>query len=397
MDFNYGENAEKLRLEIREFVKENVPQDTSSQFAEEHFDHMWEHGMKCAKKLSEKGWLTMKWPKEYGGQEAPVWEQVVMAEEAGYWGIPGMGMGVSGTSWVGPSLMLFGTEEQKKKYIPRIAAGEADGVWCTGYSEPDSGSDLASLQTSAIREGDVYVINGQKVWNSAGHRARYCWLACRTDPNAKRKHDGISIIIVDMESEGVTVRPLYNIVGLHYFNEIFFKDVRVPVENLVGVENNGWSQLMRALAFERGVALGSNSQSRRILDELIVFAKETGAYEKREIRQKLADIAVDIQALKLMVLESEWKSDRGDVVVAEPSRDKACNDELWERLAQLGTEILGAYAEVDPIALKTKWTKAKGMAESLYWGSPGMAIAAGTTDTMRNIIAQFGLGLPKPY
>ena len=154
---------------------------------------------------------------------------------------------------------------------------------------------------------------------------------------------------------------------------------------------------MRALAFERGVALGSNSQSKRILDELIVFAKETGAFEKREIRQKLADIAVDIQALKLMVLESEWKADRGDVVVAEPSRDKAYNDGVWERLAQIGTEILGAYAEVDPIALKTKWTKAKGMAESLYWGSPGMSIAAGTTDTMRNIIAQFGLGLPKPY
>ncbi|MFO7964528.1 MAG: acyl-CoA dehydrogenase family protein [Desulfobacterales bacterium] len=299
--------------------------------------------------------------------------------------------------WVGPSLMLFGTEEQKKKYLPKIAAAEAEGVWCTGYSEPDSGSDLASLQTSAVRDGDEYVINGQKVWTSAGHRARYCWLACRTDPNAKRKHDGISIIIVDMKSEGVTVRPLYNIVGLHYFNEIFFKDVRVPAENLVGVENNGWAQLMRALAFERGVGLTNNCLSKRILDELVVFARENGSFQRREIRHKLAAIATDIQALKLMTLESEWKADRGDTIVAEPSRDKAYNDDIWERLSQVGTEILGSYAEVDPLALQSKWTKAKGMVESLYWGAPGMAIAAGTVDTMKNIVAQFGIGLPKPY
>ncbi len=398
MNFEYSEKAEELRREIREFVKKNVPQEGPVKFVEEHFDELWDHGMKCAKKLAEEGWLTMKWPEEYGGMGADPWEQVVMTEEAAYWQIPGLDMGVSGTKWVGPSIILFGTEEQKKKYLPKIANGEADGIWCTGYSEPDSGSDLASLQTVAIREGDEYVINGQKVWNSGGHRARYCWLACRTDPNAARKYDGISIIIVDLKSEGVTVRPIYNIIGAHYFNEIFFKDVRVPVENLVGVENNGWSQLMRALAFERGVALFNANQCKRVLDELVEFSKETGLFAKRDIRQKLVDIAVDIHALKLMALESEWKNTVQDnAPVAETSRDKAYSDEVCYRLSQVGSEILGSYIEIDPLASKKNWTKAKGYVENLFWTSPGMALGGGTIDTMKNIVAKFGLGLPKSY
>ena len=146
--------------------------------------------MSIAKKLAEKKWLTLTWPKEYGGLAASPMERLTFAEESGYWGIPGYKMGVSGTGWVGPTLMLLGTEEQKKTYLPLIASGDPDGVWCTGYSEPDAGSDFASLQTSAERVGDEYIINGQKVWNSAGHRARYCWLACRTDPNAKRGAPG---------------------------------------------------------------------------------------------------------------------------------------------------------------------------------------------------------------
>ncbi|MFO7962278.1 MAG: acyl-CoA dehydrogenase family protein [Desulfobacterales bacterium] len=173
MDFDYGEKAEKLRSEIREFVKKNVPQNEAIQFAEEHHDHMWDHGMNCAKKLAEKGWLTMKWPKEYGGQDAPVWEQVVLAEEAGYWGIPGLGMGVSGTKWVGPSLMLFGTEEQKKKYLPKIAAAEAEGVWCTGYSEPDSGSDHHRPPRP-------------------GWWARYAWPTLRPRGGSRRRWKGFS-------------------------------------------------------------------------------------------------------------------------------------------------------------------------------------------------------------
>ena len=398
MDFEYDEKAEALRKKIREFVKENIPPDIDiGMFMEEHFQDDWDFSMKMAKKLSDIGWLTMAWPKEYGGMDASVWERSVFGEEIGYWGIPGGGMGVSGTAWVGPSLMLFGTEEQKKKYLPQIASGSDNGIWCTGYSEPDSGSDFASIQTRADRDGDEYVINGQKVWNSCGHRARWCWLACRTDPNAKRKHDGISVMIVDMKSEGVTVRPIPNLVGAHIFNEIFFKDVRVPAENLVGKENNGWAQLMQALAFERGISLGSSSTGQRIIDELIQYAKKTGLIKKSDIRMKLADLAIDIRTLRILALEAAWKIANGEMVIYEPSRDKSYNDEILDKIGQLGTEILGAYSQVDPLEKDTGFKRLRGIVEWSYWSTAGMWNAAGTTDTNRNIVAQFKLGLPRGY
>lgn len=398
MNFEFGEKEEKLRMEIREFVKENLPPGhVSLMFDEEHSDENWEFSMSMAKKLSEKGWLTLAWPKEYGGMGASVSERVVFGEEAGYWGIPGTSMGVSGTNWVGPSLMLFGTEEQKKKYLPLIASADPDGVWCTGYSEPDSGSDFASLKTQAEKKGDEYIINGQKVWTSAAHYSRWCWLAVKTDPNVKKKHHGISIIIVDMKSPGVTVRPIPLYTGRRYFNEVFFSNVKVPVENLVGKENNGWYQLMTALAFERGVAVGCIGLTRRILDELTEFTKETGLIHKTEVRRKLAEMAVDIESLKILAYEAAWKASIGKTVIYEPSRDKAYNDMLLEKISRLGTEIIGAYSQIDILSPDSKWSKVKGMIENLYFGSPGMAIAAGTTDTMKNIVGQFGLKLPKSY
>lgn len=290
--------------------------------------------------------------------------------------------------------MVFGTEAQKKKYLPPIAAGRDDGVWCTGYSEPDAGSDLASLQTIAKRDGDHYVINGQKVWNSAGHRARWCWLACRTNPNAP-KHKGISIIIVDMQSEGVTVRPIYNLIGQNNFNEIFFKDVRVPVENLVDRENNGWAVLMQALSFERGIGIENGARLQRVLDELVAYAKSHGLMERGVIRQKLAQLFVDLKGLRLNAYETAWKQSIGKTIIYEPARDKAYLDELLEKFGRLGTEILGAYAQVDPLQEDCQWTRVKAVVEDTFWIAPGISFAAGTTDTMRNIVARFGLNLPK--
>ncbi|MDY6935976.1 MAG: acyl-CoA dehydrogenase family protein [Spirochaetota bacterium] len=399
MDFQFGEKEEKLRKEIREFVKKEIPQEhVGGMLSEEHHDDDWEFAMSIAKKLSQKGWLTMSWPKEYAGMGASLWEQVVYQEEVGYWGIPGTSMGISGVGWVGPSLILFGTEEQKKKYMPLIAAGDPDGVWCTGYSEPDAGSDFANLRTRAERKGDEYVINGQKVWNSAGHRARWCWLAVKTDTNVKKKHHGISIIIVDMKSKGITIRPILNYVGCHIFNEVFFDDVRVPVENLVGEENKGWYQLMQSLGFERGsIGIGACGANRRILDELVFYAKETGLIHKQEIRQGLADVAVDIETLKMIAYETIWKMTQGGTPIYEPSRDKAFNDILMEKLSVLGTEIIGAYSQNDPLDRNYKWAKMKARIENIYWTFPGIAIAGGTTDTQKNIIGQFQLQLPKSY
>ncbi|MCP4751970.1 MAG: acyl-CoA dehydrogenase [Proteobacteria bacterium] len=398
MEFLFGEKEEKFRSEIREFVKESLPPDhIGHMFEEEHDDESWAFAMSIAKKLSKKKWLTISWPEEFGGLGASNWEKVVFGEECGYWGIPGVGMGISGTAWVGPSLMLFGTKEQQEKYIPPIAAGEPDGVWCTGYSEPDSGSDLASLQTSAERVGDEYVINGQKVWTSCAHKARWMWLACRTDSSVKKKHQGLSLMLVDMKSEGLTVSPLKNFVGGHVFNEVFFKNVRVPVENLVGVENNGWAQLMTALQYERGTAIGACGTARRLLEELVEYTKETGKIREPAVRGKLAELATDIEAARMLAYEAVWKTEKGMTVIHEPSRDKANIDQLYERLTKVGTDIVGAYSQLDILHKDSKWTKLKGAFEHLYYYCIGMAIAAGTTHTQRNIVANFGLQLPRSY
>ena len=398
MDFQFNEKEENLRKEIRQFAKDNLPRGhIPAMFEEENSDETWEFAMYIAKKLADKKWLTMSWPKEYGGTDASVWERVVFGEEASYWGIPGLGMGVSGTAWVGPTLILLGTEEQKKKYLPPISAAEPDGVWCTGYSEPNAGSDFANIRTRADKHGDHYVVSGQKVWTSAAHRARWCWLAVRTDPSVQKKHQGISLIIVDMKSPGVVVRPIKTYIGFHYFNEVFFDDVKVPVENIVGQENHGWYHLMQALAFERGVSIGTSSMCRRLLDELVAFCNETGQIKKPEVRQKIADIAVEVETLKLLAYEAAWKMSSGQQVIYEPSRDKAYGDVILPTLGRIGTEILGAYSQLDPMNKHNKWVKVRGALEHMFWMSPGMTIAAGTTDTMKNIIGQFGLQLPRSY
>jgi alkylation response protein AidB-like acyl-CoA dehydrogenase len=398
MDFQLGEKEEKLRREIRGFVKAELPPGWFLfMFQEESKDEDWEFAMTISKKLAERGWLTMSWPKEYGGMEAPLWEQMIYRSEAGYWGIPGVGMGVGGVDWIGPPLMIYGSEEQKKKYLPLIASGEPDGVWCTGYSEPDAGSDFANIRTQAIKDGNHYVINGQKIWTSGAHRARWMWLAAVTNPAAAKKHQGMGIFIVDMKSEGVTVRPLANYTGYHLFNEVFLDDVRVPKENLVGEENRGWYQLMSALSFERGcVAPWSYGINRRILDELVRYTRERGLLKKHEIRNRLTDRAMELEVQKMLVYQTIWKMSKGMVLVYEPSRDKIFNDLATERLAYTGMEILGAYSQLDPLR-ESRWTKLKGVLEVVYWLFPGASIAGGTHEISRNVIGEFGLRLPKSY
>jgi alkylation response protein AidB-like acyl-CoA dehydrogenase len=401
MDFKLGEKEEALRKEIRKFAQKELPPGSFTLLLEEESrDEDWKLAMSTSKKLAQKGWLVMAWPKEYGGSAASYWEQMVYGEECGYWGIPGISMGISGVAWVGPSLMQFGNEEQRKKYLPLIASGELDGVWCTGYSEPNAGSDFANIQTRAIRDGDEYVINGQKVWTSCAHRARWCWLAVRTDPNAPKKHRGISIFIVDMKSPGITVNPLLNYYGAHIFNEVFFDNVRVPASNLVGEENKGWYHLMQSLASERhsfGPSLYGNA--RRLLEELVDYAKET-QYDGKplcqnpEVRHMLADVAVEAEMLKLFNYQVTWELTQGITPIYGSSRNKAFGDQLLERLGIIGMKLMGVYSQVDPYS---KWTKLHGIIQRLYLLFPGISIAAGTDEIEKNVIGQFKLGLPKSY
>jgi len=399
MNFQLGEKEEKLRSEVREFADKVMPPGKIFYvFQEEHDDADWEFSMSVSKKLAQKGWLTMSWPKEYGGMGASTWEQLVYRSEAGYWGIPGLSMGVGGIDWVGPSIIMFGTEEQKKKYLPLIASGEPEGIWCTGYSEPDAGSDFVNIRTQAVKDGQDYIINGQKVWTSAAHRAKWMWLAAVTDPGAAPKTKGLSIIIVDMQSPGIKVRPLLDLTGRHLLNEVFFDDVRVPQKNLVGQENRGWYQLMSSLSFERaGTMPWFYGGSRRVLDELVVYAKEKGLMQEQRIRDQLAERAMELEIEKRLVFHTLWKISKGIVPVYEPSRDKVFNDVTTERLALTGMEMLGAYAQLDPLQHDSRWTRLKGCIEIMYWLLPGYSIGGGTHDIGRNIIGEFGLRLPKSY
>ena len=249
MNITFTQQEEDFRQEIRDFIKDELPSDWDpiGQTGESVEDRQaFTRGM--SKRLADKGWLTLAWPEEYGGQGRSIMEQVIYNEEMSYWNVPGTELGTGAISWVGPVLMLAGTDDQKREHLPPIA--RAERYWCTLYSEPGSGSDLASLQTSAVRDGDDYVINGQKIWTSSAHFADWGWLAARTNPDAP-KHRGISLFMLDMKSPGVEVRPIENMAGGHDFNEVYFNDVRVPSGNLVGTEDRGWYTLAVALDFER--------------------------------------------------------------------------------------------------------------------------------------------------
>jgi alkylation response protein AidB-like acyl-CoA dehydrogenase len=321
--------------------------------------------------------------------EASVMQQVIYNEEMAYAGAPvGFNMGVA---WVGPSLMLYGTEEQKNEFIPKITSLEH--TWCTLYSEPAAGSDLAAIETKAFRDGDDYVINGQKIWTTGAHRSNWGWLAARTDPDAP-KHKGISMFVVPMDAPGVTIRPLVNMAGNHGFNEVFFEDVRIPANYLVGQENMGWYMLAVALDFERSSIAGS-ARIRRALGELVSFTKENPQFveNKPEIRTRLVDIAIEVEigaalSYRVASMQNEGKAPNYEATIA-----KLYSTELSQRFASTGIELLGMYGPLHP---RSKYAKLKGAMERGYQLAVSATIAGGTSEVMKTIGAIRGLGLPRP-
>ncbi len=394
VDIRFTESEESFREEIREFLRTELPDDwdpmgQGSPFSPGQFPFTKE----LSKKLADKGWLTLAWPEEYGGQARSIMEQLVYREEMSYWGAPGTDLGVGAITWVGPTLMIAGTEEQKREHLPYIA--EAERYWCTLYSEPGSGSDLASLQTSATLDGDDYVINGQKIWTSAAHIADWGWLAARTDPDAP-KHRGISLFLLDMKSPGVSVRPIVNMAGGHEFNEVFFEDVRIPKTNLVGEENRGWYSLAVALDFERS-GVGYSASARRILETLVEYAKETEKNgkplsEDPIIRGKLAERFVETDVSRWLSYQVAWMQSRGVVPNAEASMSKMYGTELTQRVAATGMDILGMAGQ---LSQGSKWAPLEGYIQRTYLSSVSATIAAGTSEIQRDIIARRGLGLPR--
>ena len=391
MDFRFSPEEEQFRAEVKGFLKSELPVGW-----DEQFDTESEMGMSAQsdfakafnKKLAERHWLALPWPEEYGGLKASVMQQVIYNEEMAYTGAPtGFNMGVA---WVGPSLMLYGTPEQKAEFLPNIT--NLEHVWCTLYSEPAAGSDLASLQTKAIRDGDEYVLNGQKIWTSGANRSNWGWIAARTDFEAP-KHKGISMFLMPMDAPGISIRPLINMAGQHGFNEVFLEDVRIPAKYLVGQENMGWYQLAVALDFERSSIAGS-ARARRILDEYVRYARENKAAVdgKPEIRNRLAEISIEIDIAKYLSYRVASLQQSGKIPNYEATIAKLYSSELGQRLSNTGMQLLGLYGQIHP---RSKYARIKGLTERYYQMSVAETIAGGTSEVMRTVGAIRGLGLPR--
>ena len=394
MELRFTPEQDAFRQEIREFLKQELPADWDPIGAHGHYhpDNI-EFTKAMSKKLSEKGWLTMHWPKEYGGQDRPHLDQMIYSEEIYYNGVPGSDIGTGAVTWVGPTLVLYGTEEQKKEHLPPIV--RAERPWCTLYSEPGAGSDLAGLETSALIDGDDFVVNGSKIWNSNAHIADWGWLAARTDPDAP-KHRGISLMMVDMKTPGITVRPVVNMTGEHVFNQVFLDDVRVPRKNMVGELNRGWYTMAVALDFERsGVHYSANG--RRNLEMLVQYTRETQHAGKPlsqdpVIRNQLVDAAIELEVCRWISYRVAWMQGEGLVPNYEASMSKVFGSEMTQHLANVGMEILGLYGQLSP---DSKWARLKGSFSQAYLSSFSANIAGGTGEIQRNIIATRGLGMPR--
>lgn len=358
-------------------------------------DHEDDEYIRLAKeftgKLGAKGWFTAHWPTEYGGLDWPFWQHFIMNEEMSIADAPIIGG--NGPKFLGPTIIHYGTDEQKAKFLPGIAKGET--LWVQGYSEPNSGSDLASLQTRAVEDGDEWVINGQKIWSSYGHYSDWCFMLARTDPDAP-KHRGISYFLIEMKTPGVTVRPLINIAGTKGFNEIFFENVRVPKGALLGEKNRGWYMATTTLSYER-TAIEAPARAQRILNDLVRYAKLTKKNgqtlaEDPNVRQRLAQMAIEIDVARCLSYRVATTQSREEIPGPEAPANKVFCSELIQRLAQVGMQMLGLYGQLE---FNTKWAPLKGKIERLYLTSVSGTIAGGTSEIQRNIIAERGLGLPR--
>jgi alkylation response protein AidB-like acyl-CoA dehydrogenase len=396
MDLNLTPAELKFRDELRAWLRANVPADWEKHRTEDEMRERFEFLRAWQKKVYQAGWAGISWPKEYGGRGATLMEQVILTEEMARAAAPPLA-NVLGLSLIGPTIITFGTDAQKKRFLANILS--ADEIWCQGFSEPNAGSDLANVRTEARLDGDHYVINGQKVWNSYGWAADWCALLTRSDPKST-KHQGLTYILVDMKSGGVEVRPLKQMTGESEFCEIFFHDVRVPAANVLGNVGDGWNVAIGTLAHERAT-LGAGVQItlKRQFDRLVELSHSTirngkPAAEDPVIRQKLGQCYTDIEIMRLNQMRAISRINQKGVPGPEGSVLKVFWTELNQRFQQIATELLGPYATLakgDPHAIdEGQWAYS-------FLRARGNTIEAGTSEIQRNIIGHFVLGLPKSY
>ena len=395
MDLTLSPEETRFRDQLRAWLETHAPKNSEhrrDESIEQHFAFLrsWQ------KTLYDGGWAGISWPREYGGRGASLMQQVLFWQELARVNAPPMA-NVIGLGMVGPTIIAFGTGAQKARFLPGILS--ADEIWCQGFSEPNAGSDLAGLQSDGRLDGEDFVVNGQKVWTSYGWAADWCELVVRTDPSVP-KHKGLTVMLVDMKSPGVEVRPLRQMTGEAEFTEVFFRDVRVPVENVVGKVNHGWDVSIGTLMHERGT-LGAGMQVtyQRNIERLIALSRtiERGgrpAAEDPVVRQKLAQCYAEVQIMRANQMRAFSRISNSGVPGPEGSIQKIFWSELNQRLQQVAQELLGPYGQLDASDPRSidhgAWSYG-------YLRSRGNTIEAGTSEIQRNIIGHFVLGLPRSY
>ena len=394
MDLNLTSAEQQFRDQVRTWLQAHVPADWETRRTRDSMPDRFAFLRAWQKQVFEAGWSGISWPQAYGGRGATLMEQILFTEEMARAAAPPLA-NVLGLVLIGPTIITYGTEVQKKRFLPNILS--ADEIWCQGFSEPNAGSDLAGIRTEARLHGDHYVINGQKVWTSYGWAADWCALLTRSDPNST-KHKGLTYILVDMKSPGVEVRPLRQLTGETEFNELFFRDVRVPAENVLGKVGDGWNVAIGTLMHERAT-LGAGLQItfRRQFDRLVELSKiieRNGrpAGQDPVMRQKLAQSFVEIEIMRLNQMRSVTRLSHNGMPGPEGSIQKIFWSELNQRFQQVAAELLGPYAQ-----LTAGGAIDEGQWAYNYLRSRGNTIEAGTSEVQRNIVGHFVLGLPKSY
>jgi alkylation response protein AidB-like acyl-CoA dehydrogenase len=396
MDLNYSTTELSFRDELRAWLASALPKgwgetvfEPEDEDERAHFRIAWE------RKLYKGGWACINWPKEYGGRDATQVEQAIYAEEMARARVP-EGINIIGRNLAGTTLLHHGSEAQKKRYLPKIVSGEE--IWCQGFSEPGAGSDLAAVRTRADLDGDHFVVNGQKVWTSYAQYADWCFALVRTDPHVK-KHAGLTFLLIDMKSPGVSIRPLRQISGENEFNETFFDNVRVPIENVVGDLNGGWRIAMTTLAYERGPedALGRQIRFKQELDQLLETLSgmkrgDKAVIEDSHLRQKLGQSVIEIEIMRLSALRALSQYSNGMPRGAEASATKL----YWSHVAQTMFETaIDALGPLAPLAGKDSFAASAGRFQLSYLQSRAFSIYSGSSEIQRNIIGERLLGLPK--
>ena len=389
MDFRFSEEQQAFRKEVRAFFNRELP-PTYAGPALVTDDEDWDVYRSMKRKLAEKGWIGLAYPKEYGGKAAGPVTQAIFLEEYAYRRAAGLDR--HGVKMIAPTIIEHGNEEQKAIVLPGIIKGETE--WCQGYSEPNAGSDLASLQTRAVRDGDDYVIDGTKIWTSKGEIADWIFFVARTDPDAP-KHRGISFFICPMDTPGITHRPIVNMMGVGHFSQTWFEGARVPARYRVGEENRGWYVAMALLDFERS-GVEWSAFGRRMLDDVAGYCRETKRYgrplaEDPVVRSAIANAAIELSVGRLLAYEIAWRHEQGHVPSKDASVGKLFNTEMLQRTSQTCQRILGLHGLIDKGDPRAPL---HGQVPRLYMGAIPTTIFSGSSEVQRNVIATRGIGLP---